>query len=400
MAERKKNTWNRYFQIQLKKTQDQSRERVLSVFDTAEPGTVLQEGKRLVNLSSNDYLGLAKDFQTLEEAKILGEILPIGAGASRLITGTFTIHNELEKMLAAWKGTEKALVFPSGFQMNLGVLTTLLNKGDAVFCDKLNHASIIDGCLLSGAQLFRYKHRDMKDLEASLKKSKAGKKLIITDGLFSMDGDLAPLKQLNTLAKKHGALLAVDEAHATGIMGEQGAGCWSYCRLKWEKHVLLMGTLSKAVGTQGGYICASEELIHFLINHCRPFIYSTGISPLLAGMAHFNITRIRDDASLRNRLKANMDAMREALQASGFALPDEPSPIFPVKVGESQRALACARELKRKGFITAAIRPPTVREGTARLRLSVSAAHQPNELVSAVQHISEFIHNDGESKKP
>lgn len=396
MVERKTTAWKRFFSTQIKKAKTQNRERALSVFDVPEPGIVMQDGKRIVNLSSNDYLGLAKDPQTLEEAKILGEILPVGAGASRLITGTVTIQHELEKLLASWKGTEKALVFASGFQMNLGVLSTLLGKGDAVFSDKLNHASIIDGCINSGAEFIRYKHNDVKELESLLKKSKSTKKMIVTDGLFSMDGDFAPLEKLNALAKQYGALLAVDEAHATGIMGENGAGCWSHLGLKVEDHVLLLGTLSKAVGAQGGYICASENIIHYLVNYCRPFIFSTGISPLIAGLAHYNIVRIQDDTFLRERLTSNINTMRETLHEHGFALPDEHSPIFPVKIGDSKQALACAKELKRKGFITAAIRPPTVREGTARLRLSVSAAHQPDDLKLAVQHISEFHKENGE----
>lgn len=392
MAARNVSAWKKFFTAQIKKAKTQNRERALSVFDVLEPGIVMQDGKRIVNLSSNDYLGLAKDPQTLEEAKVLGEILPVGSGASRLITGSMTIHNELEKLIASWKGTEKALVFPSGFQMNYGVLTTLLGKGDAVFCDKLNHASIIDGCLNSGAEFIRYKHKDIKDLESLLKKTKATKKMIVTDGLFSMDGDFAPLEKINALAKKYGALLAVDEAHATGIMGENGAGCWSHFGLKMEDHVLLLGTLSKAIGAQGGYICAAENIIHYMVNYCRPFIFSTGISPLIAGLAHFNIVRIQDDQFLRDRLTENITTMRETLKEHGFALPDAYSPIFPVKIGDSKKAVACAKELKRKGYITAAIRPPTVREGTARLRLSVSAAHQADDLKQAVQHIVEFIH--------
>jgi 8-amino-7-oxononanoate synthase len=393
MAERKLSGWKKFFTTQIKKAKTQNRERALPVFDVPEPGIVIQDGKRIVNLSSNDYLGLAKDPQTLEEAKVLGEILPIGAGASRLITGSMTIHNELDKLLASWKGTEKALVFASGFQMNIGVLSTILGKGDTVFCDKLNHASIIDGCMISGAEFIRYKHKDVKELEALLKQSKSSKKMIVTDGLFSMDGDFAPLEQLNALAKTYGALLAVDEAHATGIMGENGAGCWSHSGLKVEDHVLLLGTLSKAVGAQGGYVCASESVIHYLVNYCRPFIFSTGISPLLAGLAHFNIVRIQDDEFLRNSLLENINTLRDALKEHGFALPDEYSPIFPVKIGDSKLAVACANALKRKGFITAAIRPPTVREGTARLRLSVSAAHHADDLKQAVEHIAEFIHN-------
>lgn len=389
--------WKKHFTAQFKKARSQSQLRVLTVFDTAEPGALILNGKRYINLATNDYLGLTKDFQTLDEARVLGEILPVGAGASRLITGSMTILHELEKLLAAWKGTEKALVFPSGFQMNLGVLSTLLDKNDAVFCDKLNHASIIDGCMMTGAEFIRYKHNDMKDLESLLNANKAAKKLIVTDGLFSMDGDIAPLPELNQLAIKYGALLAVDEAHATGIMGKNGAGCWSHFGLSTEEHVLLLGTLSKAVGSQGGYVCAADEIIRYLVNFCRPFIYSTGLSPLLAGLAHFNIVRIQEDEELRSRLHDNIQTTRNALCEHGLELPDEHSPIFPIKIGESKLALACANDLKKKGFITAAIRPPTVREGTARLRLSISAAHQADDLKKAVHLIADFIHKNRDS---
>ena len=383
--------WKKYIAEKLEAARHESRRRSLRVYDMMEPGYLYAQGKKYLNLSSNDYLGLAKDFQTLEEAKVLGEIVPPGVASSRLITGTLPIHDELEKVLAQWKGTESALVFPSGYQTNVGLLTTLLGRGDAVFCDRLNHASILDGCLASGAALHRYRHNDLDDLEQLLKAKRTKKRLIVTDGVFSMDGDLAPLPELNALAKRYDALLMVDEAHATGVLGERGAGSWSHFGLKWEEHVILMGTLSKAIGGQGGFVCAARAVIEMLINYCRPFIYTTALSPLLAGLAHFNISRIQEDDYLREALHRHIRRVRAAFREHGIEMRDDPTPILPVRVGESADVIAVAETLEAQEVIAVGIRPPTVPEGTARLRISLSAAHQPEDLLQAVHLIAETV---------
>jgi 8-amino-7-oxononanoate synthase len=391
----KTSIWNRFLKDQIQKVKTGDRYRCLQTFDTFQPGYLLQGNKRYLNLCANDYLGLAADPLSMEETRLLAEILPVGAGASRLITGTLAIHQELERVLADWKTTEAALVFPSGFQTNFGLISALTGKGDAVFCDKLNHASIIDGCRYSDAAFYRYKHGDLDELNDLLKSKRPHKRLIITDGVFSMDGDIAPLKELNDLAKHYDALLLVDEAHATGVLGRQGAGSWSHFDLQWEEHVLLMGTLSKAIGCQGGFVCASRRIIDYLTNYCRSFIYSTALSPLLAGVAHYNIQRIRTEPQRMTLLQNAIGIMRNGLRKKNIAIDDSPVPILSVVLGECKHAMQCAKLLQKKGFVIVAIRPPTVPEGTSRLRISLSAAHEADDLQKASEWIAKIIAKEG-----
>lgn len=386
--------WKDFFNRKIQTLKKDKLHRQMRMFDTMQPGYVLSGQNRLLNLCANDYLGLAADPFTLEEAKLLSEILPMGAGASRLVTGNLAIHHELDKMLAEWKGTEAALVFPSGYQCNVGLLSTLGDRGVPIFSDKLNHASIIDGIQLSGSKLVRYGHRDVDELESLLKESKARKKIIVTDGVFSMDGSVAPLPQINEVAKRYGALLIIDEAHATGVMGKDGAGSWSHFGLPVEGHVILMGTLSKALGGQGGFVCASNEVIEYLTNCCRSFIYSTGLSPFLAALAHYNIGRIRSEAGKREALKKNCGVLKKALRNNGFQVHDDPTPIMPVMLDSNERALEVANQLKEQNIIALAIRPPTVPEGTSRIRLSVCSAHQPKDLENAAKQLAHYVNEE------
>ncbi|MGI6454871.1 MAG: 8-amino-7-oxononanoate synthase [bacterium] len=385
----KKTGWNRFIEEKILSARNQSQYRSLRTLDTLQPGYVLLEGERYLNLSSNDYLGLCSDPFTQEEARLLAEILPFGAGASRLITGTLAIHTELEKLLREWKRTEAALVFPTGFQTNVGVIQALTGKADVIFSDRLNHASIIDGCLLSGARLIRYQHCDMEDLNRQLQSQTARRRVIISDAVFSMDGDLAPLKELNRLAQEYEALLIVDEAHATGVLGKDGAGLWSHFKLKWDEHVILMGTLSKAIGVQGGFICASQNIVDFLVNYCRSFIYTTALSPFQAAIAHYHISRIRSEPERLKNLKNAMRTMRQELGGQGILVSNDPTPIIPIITGDSRQAVEMARHLEEQKILGLPIRPPTVPEGSARLRISVSAVHDPDELKRAAQVIGE-----------
>jgi 8-amino-7-oxononanoate synthase len=384
-------TWIFYLQEKLNRAQTEAQYRQLRVIDSLQPGYALLGEERYLNLSANDYLGLCGDPATREEARLLTEILPLGAGASRLITGTLAIHAELERVLAEWKHTPAALVFPSGYQTNVGLISALAGKGDGIFCDRLNHASIIDGCLLSGAQLYRYQPRDPEDLETQLKTHACRKRIIVTDGVFSMDGSLAPLPELNRLAKEYDALLIIDEAHATGVLGRDGAGTWSHFDLPWEEHVVLMGTLSKAVGVQGGFICGSQVLIDYLINFCRSFIYSTALSPLLAALAHYHIVRIRSEPERLKSLHKAIKTMRAALQKQNFTLTDDPTPIIPLILGDSETAVAMAAFLKEKKILALPIRPPTVPPGTSRLRISVSAVHTAVDLRRSAKLMADFM---------
>ncbi|MDX9753909.1 MAG: 8-amino-7-oxononanoate synthase [bacterium] len=387
--------WSAFFQDRLEAVRQANRYRAFRVFDTFQPGYICQHGKTLLNLSANDYLGLAGDEEGREEARLLAEILPYGGSASRLVTGNLAIHHELEKLLAEWKGTQAALLFASGYQTNVGLLSALASKGDAIFSDKWNHASIIDGCLLSGAHFNRYRHNDLEDLESLLRSKRPRKRIIVTDGVFSMDGDLALLPELNTLAQKYNALLIVDEAHATGILGPHGAGSWAHYQLPVAEHVILMGTLSKAVGVQGGYVCASQDIIEYLINYCRSQIYSTALSPLLAGLIHFNINRIISEPNHIEACHHAARVLKSALQKYEIQGTDTLTPILPIHIGESQTALVVADALFEQGTVAVAIRPPTVPEGKARLRLSVCAAHRDEDLKQAAQQIATIFKSHG-----
>ncbi|MBI1388695.1 MAG: 8-amino-7-oxononanoate synthase [bacterium] len=384
-------TWNQFFSQKKYEAEQDNLYRSLNAYDTASGGYLTLGEHRLLNLSSNDYLGLATDAAAREDAQVLSGIIPIGAGASRLITGTFAIHEGLAQTLADWKKTEAALVYPTGYQTNLGLISALARRGDVIYADRANHASLIDGCQLSGATMVRYRHADLNDLEAQLKAHKRGKRLIVSDGVFSMDGDVAPLAGLNELAMRYDALLIVDEAHASGVMGPKGAGAWAREKLKWAPHVALMGTLSKAIGAQGGFVCGSRALIEHLINFSRPFIYTTGLSPIIAGVAQANIVRIQTEPERLRALKKAIRAMSSALTKSGVTLAENDTPILPVIVGDNGAAVRAAAALRDQNIIAAAIRTPTVPEGTARLRVSVSAVHDPAELRRAARLIAQAV---------
>ncbi len=383
--------WKSFFDAKTQNLLANAQHRSLTAFDTAQPGYLVCGDKRYLNLSSNDYLGFTTDPFSREDIGVLSEILPLGAGASRLITGTLALHGALERLLAKWKKTPAALVYPSGFQTNIGTISVLGRKGDCIYGDKLNHASLYDGCRLSEAAFHRFEHVDLASLESQLKTQTRGRKIIVTDGVFSMDGDIPPLAEFNELAIQYDALLIVDEAHATGVIGTKGAGAWAHCKLKWAPHVVLMGTLSKAVGSQGGFICASKEVVDFLVNHSRSFIYTTGLSPLLAGVAHANITRIQTEPQRIKNLHTAIKTMRTALKKEGLTVPEGVTPIIPIVIGDNQKTLDCGKQLKEAGVMVSAVRPPTVPKGAARLRVSVSAVHTPDDLKQAAKQIAQIV---------
>ncbi len=387
----KKTVWKSFIKKRLGIAQEEDAYRSLRVFDSFQPGYLIRGEKKFLNLCSNDYLGLSANQESMDEGKVLADILPIGSGASRLVTGNLAIHKELERILAEWKGAEAALVFASGYQTNTGVITALAGKGDVIFADKLNHASLIDGCLLSGAVFHRYQHNDMDDLRSLLQSKRGKKKIIITDGVFSMDGDIAPLNELVELAKQFGALLLIDDAHGTGVLGPDGAGSLSHYGIPWDENIILMGTLSKAIGCQGGFICATQDIIDYLVNFCRSFIYSTGLSPWIAAMAHFNICRIRTEKDILKQSRQSISIMQRSLRKMGIEVNDYPTPIIPIMLGESKRALRCADALLQNDIVAAAIRPKTVPEGTARIRLSVCAAHRDSDLKKAARILADIL---------
>lgn len=341
-----------------------------------------------LNFAGNDYLNLARNPQVIDRARAALETDGAGSTASRLVTGTFPIHEELEQRLAQKKGYPAALVFGSGFLTNAGVIPVLAGRGDLIFADKLVHASMIDACKLSGAKLVRFAHNDCASLQQRLEQtaSSTARRLIITESVFSMDGDIAPLKGIAALAEQFGAMLMVDEAHSTGIFGKNGAGLVSELNLQNSVNIS-MGTISKALGGYGGFIACSTQMRQLLIQSSRAFIYTTAPPPAVIGAALGSLDQLDADPTLGATLLKNAAFFRKRLQAGGLDTLQSESQIVPVLIGDNERTVAIAQALKVQGIIVAAIRPPTVPSGTARLRLSVSLAHSKDDLIRAADAI-------------
>ncbi|MBZ9713321.1 aminotransferase class I/II-fold pyridoxal phosphate-dependent enzyme [Deinococcus multiflagellatus] len=362
-----------------------------------QPGYVRVNGARLLDLASNDYLGLSRRAWTPEtaQAALRGHLLPAelevvldaltryGAGAARLINGNHPVYALLERELADLKGTQAALVFGSGLAANLGVIPALVGRGDAVFSDALNHASIIDGVRLSRAQTHIYPTRDLAALEAQLRASPAPRKLIVTDALFSMDGTLAPLPELVALKRRYGAWLMVDEAHTGGVYGPQGAGLAHAQGVGGEIDVL-MGTLGKAYGSVGAYIAGDEVLIRYLLNAARTFIFTTGLPPANIAVGLLNVLQARSMDAERRTLQGHAARFRRALTAQGLDTAGSESQVVPVVLGAEDVTLRRAAELRAQGFGAVAIRPPTVAPGSTRIRFALSAAHEWADLERCV----------------
>ncbi len=340
---------------------------------------VLLDGREVLLLCSNNYLGLADHPKVREASAEAAMRWGTGAGASRLISGTMTLHRRLEQRLAGFKRTESALLFGSGYLANTGTVAALARAGDVVLSDELNHASIVDGCRLSRAETFVYRHADPEHLAWGLQKAGGRASLIVTDGVFSMDGDVAPLDQLVELAQRHDCRLMVDEAHATGTMGPGGRGSVAAAGLEDEVDVIV-GTLGKALGSYGAYVCASREVTDWLVNVARPFIFSTALPPPVTAAAFASLALLEAQPERVDRLRENTAALRAALAAEGMPVDERGAQIVPLIVGESADATALCEEALRGGVFAQAIRPPTVPSGTARLRLTVMATHRAAEL--------------------
>ena len=382
------------FQEQLNGLRARSLERKLREIGSAQGPEIEIAGRRLINFSSNDYLGLANDSRTREAALAAIKEFGVGAGASRLVSGTQSPHLRLENALARWKGTEAALSFSSGYAAALGTIPALVARNDIILLDKLCHASLIDGAKLSGAILRVFPHNHLGKLENHLEwaqRQHAGKRvLILTESVFSMDGDRAPLRELIKLKKHFGALLFLDEAHAIGVIGPNGCGLAAAENLSGDVDVQ-MGTLSKALGASGGYICGSRDLIEWLINRARSFIYSTappaGIAA--AALAAVNFLESPEGEERRRLLWERIALMHELLPGNGSnkKATDAGSAIFPWMVGDQQAAIDLASGLQGEGFFVPAIRYPTVAKGSARLRITVTAAHKEDQIRSLCQTI-------------
>jgi glycine C-acetyltransferase/8-amino-7-oxononanoate synthase len=347
---------------------------------------VLLDGAEVLLLCSNNYLGLADHPKVRAAAADAAERFGAGAGASRLVSGTMSLHRTLEQRLADFKGAQAALLFGSGYLANTGVVAALAGRGEVIFSDELNHASIIDGCRLSRAEAFVYRHRDTEHLEWGLRRAGGRAGMIVTDSVFSMDGDVAPLPDLHGLAKRHGCKLVVDEAHGTGVLGPGGRGAVAAAGLSGEVDVVV-GTLGKALGGYGAYVCTREEIAELLINTARPFIYSTAPPPPSVGAALAALALLRDRPGMAEQLRRNAATLREALGAYGLDLGASRTQIVPVVVGDARRAMALCEHALDRGVFAQAIRPPTVPEGTSRLRLAVMATHSADELRAAARVI-------------
>lgn len=341
--------------------------------------TVLLDGKPVLLLCSNNYLGMANHPRVREAAADAAMRWGVGAGASRLVSGTMTIHRRLEERLAAFESCESCLLFGSGYLANLGVIGALAGRGDVVFSDELNHASIVDGCRLSRAEVVVYRHRDVEHLDWSLRHHQGERRLIVTDSVFSMDGDVAPLTEIVELADIHGARLVVDEAHATGNLGPGGRGAVAAAGLEGEIDVIV-GTLGKAFGSYGAYACANAEIVRYLINAARSLIFSTAPPPPAVAAALAALELIQEGPHRVQRLRSNARVLRRALAAEGFPVADTEMHIVPLIVGDERATVRLCQEAIGRGAFAQAIRPPTVSMGTSRLRLTAMASHTAAEL--------------------
>lgn len=346
-------------------------------------GKFTYKEKECINFSSNDYLNLANDPRVKAAAIAAIEKSGSGSTGSRLMGGTLPLHAELEEKLSGWLGQEAALVFGSGFLANLGVISALAKPDDAVFFDRLDHASLIDGIMMSGAAWKRFKHNDVEELEGMLRTSREEGKFIIVDSVFSVDGDVCRIVEINELAKKYGAFLIVDEAHALGVFGN-GAGI---CAEKNIKPGMITGTLSKAFGGYGGFAACAANVKKYLINSARSFIFSTALPPSCAGAGIAALEIIKNTHQLGKNLLLNAEYFHGLLKSAGFNLPQFESQIIPVIIGENEKAMELSALLLEQGLYIKAIRPPTVPAGTARLRISVTLAHSRRDLEIASEKI-------------
>jgi 8-amino-7-oxononanoate synthase len=363
--------------------------RTLRRVDEDQGPTLLLDGREVVNFSSNNYLGLANHPALCQAAKAAIDRYGCGSGASRLISGNMALHEELEAKLAEFKGTEAALVFNSGFQANTGIIPALVGPEDVVFSDALNHASIIDGCRLARAKVVVYEHCNMDRLQRGLQDAPSdSRKLIVSESLFSMDGDEAPLAEIVELAERYGAMVMVDEAHATGIYEPNGAGLIAKLGLG-ERVSVQMGTLGKALGGFGAYVAGSKALRELMINRCRSFIFTTALPPAVMAMAIAAIDLVKKEPERRQALRRNYETLRSGLQGLDYRLGASGSQILPLIVGDADACMKFSEYLLSRGVFAQGIRPPTVPPGTSRLRITLMATHADEHLGRALRAFEE-----------
>lgn len=377
----------KFFQEQLNNKINNLNFRTLTEYCPIDAVRVRRDDKEYLMMASNNYLGLTFDERVIEGAIKGAQQYGTGSGGSRLVSGTFPLFTDLERELAKFKNTEKALVFNTGYMANVGTISAIADKNTIIFSDALNHASIIDGCRLSRGSVKAYNHCDVDELKYLLKEvDRNTRKLIVTDGVFSMDGDIAPLDKLYELSREYNALLMVDDAHATGTIGS-GHGTAAYYGLEKEVDIQL-GTLSKSLGSVGGYVAANSTIIDYLVNMSRSFIFSTALSPADIGAALSALHVLESDTSVSRQLQNNVNYMADCLNSIGIYATND-TPIFPILIGSNEDTLTVSNYLYNAGIIGTAIRPPTVPVGESRIRLTVTAAHNKEQ----IDYVCQSLHN-------
>ncbi len=369
--------------------------RTRRTIDGPQQPELLVDGRQMLSFCSNDYLGLANHPEVIRALQQGAGRYGVGSGSAHLISGHSRAHEELEEALAVFTGRPRALLFSTGYMANIGVVSALLGRGDLLFEDRLNHASLVDAGVLSRARMKRYQHADIDSLERQLGAAGEERRLIVTDGVFSMDGDLAPLPDLAQLAAQNNAWLMVDDAHGLGVLGETGGGCTSHFGLSEEEVPILMGTLGKALGTFGAFVAGSEALIETLIQQARPYVYTTATPPALAEATLVSLQIAQEEAWRRERLQMLITRFREQVAGFGLSLMASETPIQPIVAGSAGQALTWSRHLETQGILVSAIRPPTVPEGSARLRITLSANHSDDQLQRLLEVLAELPEVDG-----
>ncbi len=354
------------------------------VIESCDGPRVTVNGKSILLMCSNDYLGLSGHPALREAAQTAMNRFGFGAGASRLISGTMSVHQELEQKIARFKHAEAAILFNTGYGANTGIIPVIAGKNDVILSDSLNHASIIDGCRLSKAHVAVYRHRDMDHLQSLLKEhEKLSRKLIVTDGVFSMDGDIAPLPAIVALAEKYQAIVMVDDAHATGVLGKSGRGTAEHFGLSKDAHIQ-MGTLGKALGSFGAYAAGSNDIIDFLVNRSRSYIFSTALPPAVCAASISAIDLLENDQGRKASLWKNREHFVSGLRTMRIPIGQSETPIIPLMIGDAEKTLKVARRLFDLGIFATAVRPPTVPDGASRIRMTVTAIHTDEDVERAL----------------
>ena len=374
----------------LREKKEQGLYRQCRISHSAQQPNMHIDGQSLLTFCSNDYLGLANHPTILEAFKKAAEKYGVGSGAAHLINGHSTEHQQLEEQLADFTGRERALLFSTGYMANMGVVNALMERGDQIFADKLNHASLIDAGLLSKANMQRYSHIDTEALKKRYQRNTAENSMILTDGVFSMDGDIAPVKKLAQIATQEQAWLMVDDAHGFGTLGKTGAGLIEQEGLSQEDVPILMATLGKGIGTAGAFVAGSDALIHYLIQTARTYIFTTAIPPAIAAATLASLTLVQKETWRRDKLTRLIQQFKTGANSIGLTLMPSNTAIQPILVGDTKKAVLLSQQLQNKGILVTAIRPPTVPEGTARLRVTLSASHQEKDIDDLLHCLSDL----------